>query len=132
MLLQSSKQTTAIHILSNISRHKYILPMKCGQLTECNMGNIFLKKCSSNVMGKLVREPFLKNLNWGYLWIKNLKFFYRFTFIVCSSWGFSEYIKTNMQTICFYLQQSFYKNQKDVWNSSSCSVPAQFLLSDFF
>ena len=49
-----------MHMLSNISRRKYILAMKSGQLIEYNMGNILLKKCSNNVMGKLVRDPIMK------------------------------------------------------------------------
>ena len=34
--------------------------MNMGQLTECNMRNIFLEKLFENVVKKLVPDPFLK------------------------------------------------------------------------
>ena len=50
-----------MQILPNISRSKGNQRMKFGQLIECNMGNIFLKKPQQNLMEKLVPDPFLKN-----------------------------------------------------------------------
>ena len=44
MTTQPGKQTTAIHILPNLSRHKGNPTIKFGQLTEFNMRNIFLEK----------------------------------------------------------------------------------------
>ena len=45
--------------------------MQFGQLIEYNMRNIFLEK--SNVVEKLVLDPFMENQNWAYLWINSLK-----------------------------------------------------------
>ena len=61
MTSQPGKQTTAIHILSNISRSKYNQTMKFGQLIEHNMRNIFLEKSLKNVLEKLILDPFLKS-----------------------------------------------------------------------
>ena len=58
---QPSYQTIVIHILPNISRSKGNQTMKFGQLIECNMRTIFLEKPYTNVMEKLVPDPFLKN-----------------------------------------------------------------------
>ena len=46
--------------------------MKFGQLIEYNMRNTFLKNHTQNVVEKLVLDPFLKNLNWAYLWINKV------------------------------------------------------------
>ena len=45
------------------------------KLMEYNTGNIFLKKSYTNVVEKLVPDPFLKNQNWAYPWISSLKFY---------------------------------------------------------
>ena len=60
---------------------------------------------------KLVPDPFLKNLNWAYLWINSLKF-YIVCFYCMPSWGLSIYIETTLQTACFYLISSFFKKVK--------------------
>ena len=44
MTSQPGQQTIAIHVLSNISSSKYNQTMKCGQLIEYNMRNIFVEK----------------------------------------------------------------------------------------
>ena len=44
MTSQPGKQTTAIHIMPNISRSKGDQTIKFGQLIEYNMRNIFLEK----------------------------------------------------------------------------------------
>ena len=44
MTSQPGYQTIAIHILTNISRTKGNQTIKCGQLIEYNMRNIFLEK----------------------------------------------------------------------------------------
>ena len=63
MKSQTGKQKTAIHILPNILRNKGNQTMKFGQLIEYNMRNIFLEKLCTNVVEKLVPDPFLKNQN---------------------------------------------------------------------
>ena len=44
MTSQPGLQTIVIHILPNISRRQGNQTVKCGQLIECNMRNIFLEK----------------------------------------------------------------------------------------
>ena len=63
MKSQPEKQTTAIHILSNISRSKCDEVMKFGQLIEYNMRNIFLEKSTQSVVKNLFLDSFLKNPN---------------------------------------------------------------------
>ena len=52
-------QTSAIHILPNISQSKGNQTMKFGQLKEYNKRNIFLQKLCRNEAGRLVPDPFL-------------------------------------------------------------------------
>ena len=63
MTSQLGKQTIAVHILLNISRSKGNQTMKIGQLTEYKMRNIFLEKSYTNVVEKLLPDPFVKNQN---------------------------------------------------------------------
>ena len=62
MTAQTGKQTIAIQILPDILRSKDNRSMKFGQLIECNMGNIFLKNHTQNVVEKLLPDIFLKKL----------------------------------------------------------------------
>ena len=52
MKSQQGKQTTAIHILPNISRTKANQTMKFGELIEFNMTNIFLQKSWTQCAGR--------------------------------------------------------------------------------
>ena len=52
---------------------------------------------------KLIPDPFLKNENWGYLWINSIIFY------CIRSWGLSKYTETKLQTTCLYLKLSFSK-----------------------
>ena len=61
MASQPGKQTIVIHILPNISRNKVNQTMKFGMLIEYNMRNIVLEKSYTNVLEKLVPDPFLEN-----------------------------------------------------------------------
>ena len=63
MTSQSGKQTVAIHILPNISRSKGNQTIKCDQLIEYNMRNIFLEKSNTKCGGELLPDPFLKDQN---------------------------------------------------------------------
>ena len=54
------KQTFAMHILPNISRHKDNQAIKFDQLIEYNMRNIFLEKHTQNVVEELFPDPLLK------------------------------------------------------------------------
>ena len=58
LILQPGLQTIVIHILLNISRSKGNQTMKFGQLIECNMRNIFLKKSYTKCGGKTSPRPF--------------------------------------------------------------------------
>ena len=62
-------------------------------------------------MEKLVPYPFIKNQNWAYLWINNLKCY---KCLVCSSRGLPKYIKTKMLTTSFYLIESFFKKIREL------------------
>ena len=60
MMSQPVYQTTLIHIyiLPNISRSKGNQTMIFGQLIECNMKNIFLKKSYTKCGGETSPRPF--------------------------------------------------------------------------
>ena len=62
MTTQTGKQTIAMHILANISRSKDNRSMKFVQLIECNMGSIFLKNYTQNVVEKIFPDIFSKKL----------------------------------------------------------------------
>ena len=59
---QPREQTIVIHILPNISRSKGNQTMKFGQLMECNIRNIFLKKSYTKFGGKTSPRPFSEKL----------------------------------------------------------------------
>ena len=63
MASQPGKQTTAIHMLPNISRSKGNQARKFDQLTENNMRNVFQKNDRQNVVEKPFTDLFLKNQN---------------------------------------------------------------------
>ena len=57
MTSQPGKQTTAIKILSNISRSKGNQAIKFGQLVKHNMKNIFLEKSYTKCGGETIVRP---------------------------------------------------------------------------
>ena len=59
---QPREQTIVIYILPNISRSKGNQTMKFGQLIECNIRNIFLKKSYPKCIGKTSPRPFSEKL----------------------------------------------------------------------
>ena len=63
MTSQPGQQTIKIHIFANISRNKGNQTMKCFQLIENNMRNIYLEKLYTKCHGKTIPDPFLKNQN---------------------------------------------------------------------
>ena len=85
---------------------------------------------SIHVMVKLFPDPFLKNQNWA-LWINSVKI-YTVYFYCTSSWGLSKYIKTKMQSNCFYLIKSFFKKQKRSGTSLPDSFSAWFLKKNIY
>ena len=60
MMSQPGTGNCNTHI-AKISRSIGNQTMKCGQLIEYNMRNIFLKNHTQNVVEKLVPDPFLEN-----------------------------------------------------------------------
>ena len=54
------KQTTAMHILPNISRSKGNQTMKFGQLIEYNLGNILLEKSYTECSEETILRSFSK------------------------------------------------------------------------
>ena len=63
MTSQPGQQTIVIHILPNISRSKGSQTMNSGQLTECNMRNIFLEKSYPKCGGETSPRPFSEKLS---------------------------------------------------------------------
>ena len=55
---QLGRQTTAIHILPNISRSKGNPTMKFGRLIEHDMRNIFLEKSFAKCCGETISKNF--------------------------------------------------------------------------
>ena len=77
--------------------------MKFGQLIKYNMRDIF-KMCWRNYSQTLLKS-------WANLWINSLKF--STVNIYCiPRWGLPKFIKTQLQTFCFYLIQSFFEKTK--------------------
>ena len=60
MTSYSGKQTIAVYILPNISRHKGNQAIKFGQLIEFNMRNIFLEKSYTKCGGETIPRPISK------------------------------------------------------------------------
>ena len=62
---QSEKQTTAMHILFNISRSKSNKRMKFGQLIECTMRKNFHEKLFTKCGQETIPRPVSRNKNSG-------------------------------------------------------------------
>ena len=60
MTSQPGKQTTAIHILPNISRSKSNQTLKFDQLIDYNKRNIFLEKSYTKCAGDTIPRPLSK------------------------------------------------------------------------
>ena len=60
MTSQPGKQTTAVHILPNMSRGKGNQKVKFGQLIEYNVRNIFLEKLYTKCGEETILRPFYK------------------------------------------------------------------------
>ena len=57
------------------------------------------------------QTPLLRNWNWAYLWINSLKFS-KVCFNCMPSWRLSKYIEGKLQTLCFWLIESFLRKTK--------------------
>ena len=60
MTSQPGQQTIAKHILPNISRSKGNQTMKCDQLIEYTMKNIFVEKSYTKCAGETIPRPLSK------------------------------------------------------------------------
>ena len=63
MTSQTGQQIITIHIVPNITISKSNPTMKLGQLIKYDMTNIFLEEPYTNMVEKLVPNPFIKNQN---------------------------------------------------------------------
>ena len=61
MTSQPGQQTTAIYILTNISRSKGSQAMKFGQLIKYNMRSISVEKSYTKCAGETIPRPLSKN-----------------------------------------------------------------------
>ena len=64
MTSRSGKQTTATHILPNISLVKGNQTIKFNQLIEYDMRNIFLNKHTQNMVEKLFSKKSTLSMSW--------------------------------------------------------------------
>ena len=119
MASQTGKQI--IHILPNISSVEGNQTVKFGQLMKYITRNIFLKNNTGNVVGSLVPDSHIKNKNWPYLRIINLK-----CYQVCPSQCLPKYIKTLLLFTCFL------RHKKRSGTSHSASFSVQFLEKKYF
>ena len=60
MTPQPGQQTIAIHIFTSISRSNSNQAIKCGQLIDYNMRNIFLEKSYTKWGRETIPRPFSK------------------------------------------------------------------------
>ena len=72
---QGGKHVIAIGMLPNISKSTNNQTMKFGQLIKCSMKNNFLEKLFTNLLKKLLPDPFLNNQNRANNWIISLTFY---------------------------------------------------------
>ena len=91
-----------MYILANILRSKENQKKKFGQLIEHNMETIFLEKSFSKCSEGTIPGPFSKKSKLNISWINSLKF-HTVCFYCVPSGRLSNYIKTKLQTTCFYL-----------------------------
>ena len=85
--------------------------MKFGQFRRYNMRNIFLEKSHKTWRRNFCQT--LKNQNWAYPRINNLKF-YTVCFCCKPSWGRSLYIETKLETTCFDLIKRDLEAKRDL------------------
>ena len=69
----TGQRINAIHILSNISRHKANKKLEFGQFITSIIKNNFLEKLYRKYYEEANRRPFNKKLNWTCVWMNSLK-----------------------------------------------------------
>ena len=98
-----------MHILTNISKSKGNQAMEFGQLIEHNMETFFLENHTQIAMEILFPDPFLKNQNWAYLWIKR---FTQIVFTVNQVEDNQNILTPNCRLLAFTSYKAFLKNKK--------------------
>ena len=88
----------------------------------------FFKNHSQNVVEKLFPDPFLKNQNWTYLWINNLKLDKVF-FIICQ---LGAILIRNCKQLALISYKAFLKKRKRSGTSLPASSSAWFLKKNIF
>ena len=126
MTLQSGRKAVAICILPNISRSKHIQTIKCGQLTEYNLINIFYKKSYTNCAGETIPRFFSKKSNWAYFSINSLKI-YMVCFYCMPSWSIIKHFEISCKPLPFTSCKTFLRTKERTENSCPVSFSAWFL-----
>ena len=83
--------------------------MKFGQLIEYNMKNIFIEKSYTRCGWETSPQTLFWKIEIEHLWINSLKFYTDYFYRILG-WGLLKYIETKLQTTCFYLISSIFKN----------------------
>ena len=101
MTSQTGKQTTAIHILHNISRSKSNQKIKFGQLIEYNTRYIFLKKSYVKYGSETIPSVFFKKPKLSISLDQWLNFI-QSVFIVCKVEGYWNILKVSCRPLAFF------------------------------
>ena len=119
MTSQPGEQIIAIHILSNISRSRGNQRMKFVRLIEYSLRNILIETLTWGTFSwKIIHKIWWKNYS-QVLYYKiiiehiliNSRKFYTVYFSYIPNWWLSNYIETQLKTICFYLIWIFFKKE---------------------
>ena len=95
--------------------------MKFGGLIEYNMKYFSWKNHTQNSVEKLVWDPFIKNQNWRYPWINNLKCC-KVCLLYVQVKVCQNILKLRCWPLSFTLSKAFLKNK----NKSGTSLPTLF------
>ena len=108
--------------MPNISRNKDNQTMKFCPLLEYKMRNIFIEKSYK----KSVPCPFLKNINWAYLWI-NSQNLCDLRFYCYPSWNYQILLKVRVRQLAFTSYKPFKISKVLSWFSLPVSFSASVL-----
>ena len=103
----------------------------------CSRNIFFLKNHMQN-KEKLFPDSFLKNLNWAYIWINNIKFI-QFVFVDCQVDDYRSILKLSCWPLVFVSNQAFFLKKKkkrgapvlfSAWYLKKKYLPCYILLPD--
>ena len=106
MTSKPGQQKIAIHILPNISRNKGNQTKKFGQLIECNLRNIFIKKSYTKCGGETVPRPF------SFISGSKIESFLQFVFVACQVEDYKNTLKLGCRPLVCNSFKAFLKNKK--------------------